>query len=152
MTNEKIDIAINEDDEGVMDISFGPDGDFTPEYGFSSTIKTSLYEERRADPSSQPIESKRRGCIVNESSDDNTYERGSLLWVISQARANSTTRNQAVDYAKQALSHLVEDGYLENIKVTGFLRAEGIELEVILIRKNKQIDKLYFKLWENTGF
>lgn len=151
MTDDRIDIALAKGDDGIYDEVIGADGDFVSDESFNTAIILSLYPERRADEDTIPIAAKRRGWVGNETNEDNTYELGSLQWLNEQARTNSDTKNASVGYVKEALAWLVPN-YLNDIKVSGFLRSEGVELEIVLVRKNKKIDKLYFKLWENTGF
>lgn len=149
---EKIDVDIVDSGNGYFDIAIGDDGDLLSTSGFNTTIKNSLAEERRASGDIVTDVLKRRGYIGNESSDDPNYERGSLLWMLEQSRANTATKNSAVNFAKQSLQHLVDDGYLSKIDVSGFIRTEGIELEILLTRKDDRIEKIFYKLWENTGF
>lgn len=152
MADERIDIAIEKDDDGIYDIRIGPDGDFVTTAGFNTSILMSLFCERRASEDDVPDAAKRRGWVGNETDSVPGFEIGSELWLNEQTRNNTKTKNAQVDAAKESLQWLGDDEYLNDLQVSGILRSEGVELEVRLVRKTGKIDKLYFKLWENTGF
>ena len=144
------DIALIKGDDGIYDMEIGDDGDFVPVYGFDTSIIISLFADQMANGEEVVESLQRRGWIGNESSDVPGFEIGSKLWLTYQSRNNEDTRNQVVDAAKSSLLWLVEDGYLTDLNVTGSLKPGGIELQIIFVRKSGKIDKLYFKLWENT--
>ncbi|MCK5018516.1 MAG: phage GP46 family protein [Candidatus Peribacteraceae bacterium] len=144
------DIALIKGDDGIYDMEIGDDGDFVPVYGFDTSIIISLFVDKMANGEEVVEALQRRGWIGNESNDVPGFEIGSKLWLTYQARNNAETRNQVVDAAKSSLLWLVDDGYLTDLNVTGALKPEGIELQIIFVRKSGKIDKLYFKLWENT--
>ena len=149
-----IDIAIDKNDEGIFDIAI-ESGDFKKVGGFDTQLKMSLFAERRADSSEQPVAELRRGWWGNLVGVIQGFENGSKLWLLEQARLTQDTLNKAVDYARECLQWMVEDGHLINITVEGeFLTIpqQGIRLTIVLIRDNGITETKYFDLWENTGF
>jgi len=152
MIDERVDIDIVENEDGIFDEYIGDDGDFGTTNGFNTSIKMSTYCEKRADQSEVADASKRRGWIGNESAEEPGFEIGSKNWLYFQARNTLDTRNALRDSQKDALQWLKKDKHLDNVIVKAFLRSEGVELDIDLIRKSKKIDKHNFKLWEQTGF
>lgn len=146
-----VDIGLFKNDDGILDREIGPDGDWVPVYGFETATILSLFTDRRATESEIFDAMKRRGWIGSETAVVPGFEYGSKLWLKYQARNNTDTKNSVVAAAKQALEWLVTDGYLKDIQVSGVLQSEGILLEIVFVRKNGKVDKLYFKLWERTG-
>ena len=148
--NTKVDIALLEDDDGVYDVSFGDDGDFTPCYGFDTSITMSMFTEARADKGDVYKDEQRRGWIGNETPDIPGLEIGSKLWLEFQARKTTRTKNAIVDHIKNAYAWMVPN-YLNAIDVTGKLEAEGISVTIIPTYKTGKVDKILYKLWQHTG-
>lgn len=146
---DNIDIAVRQIDQ-LFDIDF-VDGDLKATDSFDTAINMTLYEERRADESEQPVNSLRRGWWGNELSDEDGFEIGSKLWQLYQARATENTNNRAVTTLQQAFAWFVEDGHATNIIVTSELKGNSIEPTVTILRSNNVVDSRSFKLWENTG-
>jgi phage gp46-like protein len=146
---EKIDIAVRKTGE-IFDIDF-EDGDLKSIDSFDTAINMSVFEERRADESEQPVNDLRRGWVGNELSDVDGFEIGSKLWQLYQARANEDTANKSVTILQEALIWLVEDGHLSNVTVSSQLSSDNIDITITLVRSNNVVDSRSFKLWENTG-
>jgi phage gp46-like protein len=146
---EKIDIAVIKTGE-FFDIDF-EDGDLKSVDSFDTAINMSIFEERRADESEQPVNDLRRGWVGNELSDVDGFEIGSKLWQLYQARATEDTSNKSVTILQEALIWLVEDGHLSNVNVLSELSSDNIDITITLVRSNNVVDSRSFKLWENTG-
>jgi len=147
-----IDIDVKSTDRGDFDISIDPaTGDLLATEGFDTSLKMSLFEERRADRQEMIPSERRRGWWANELFDEAAFEIGSKLWLIDQARLNQETLNRAIDYARQALQWLINDNHVEAVEVSGRLEPETIILEIVLLRNGSKVDSFSFDIWSNTG-
>jgi phage gp46-like protein len=146
----KVDAAlIKKDGDQVYDIYIGEDGDLVPVYGFETTIIMQTLCERRADENEVPNAIKRRGWQGQECQTVPGFEHGSKLWQYYQSRSNTDTKNKIQDAVSDAFAWMVPE-YLNALNVTCNLAPEGVIVAVEAVRKNKKIDKVYFRLWENT--
>lgn len=144
------DVALSKTADGYYDISIGEDGDVVKTDSFDTALLLSIFCERRADASEVPEPQRRRGWIGNLFG---AVEYGSKLWLLYQARLTVNNVNRARGYLEQALSWLVDFGYLRRVVVqtrrdldTGSLIAD-IQLQ----RFDDKIDERSYTLWDNTG-
>ena len=145
-----IDIEVRSDDRGGFDISIDPaTGDLALTAGFDTSLKMSLFEERRANREEMVPSERRRGWWGNTLFSP-SFEVGSKLWLLDQARLTQETLNKAIDYARTALQWLVTDGHLESIEVSGRIEAETIVLTIDLFRSGSKIDSFAFDIWQAT--
>jgi phage gp46-like protein len=146
---EKIDIALI-DKGGYFDIDF-EDGDIKTVDSMDTAITMTIYGERRADETEQPVNHLRRGWVGNLLNDTPDYEYGSKLWQSYQARATVDTRNKVTVDLQDAFTWFVFDGHLQNVLVTSELSGSEITPNIDLIRSQNEVDSRSFKLWQNTG-
>lgn len=132
------------------DTTFGADGDFTMTDGAETAILMSVYCEQRAEASQMPIPQMRRGWWGNELAQVTGYQQGSLLWLLSQARADIDTLNLGANYLRQGFQWMVDDALLKDVSVTGILLAKGARYSVKLTRIDGQTETRYYDLWEAT--
>jgi len=144
------DVALKKTSSGYYDVSIGEDGDVVKTDSFDTALLLSIFCERRADSSEVPEPQRRRGWIGNLFG---AVEYGSKLWLLYQARLTVNNVNRARGYLEQALSWLVDFGYLRRVVVqtrrdldTGSLIAD-IQLQ----RFDDKIDERSYTLWDNTG-
>jgi len=147
--SENIDIAVVEVGE-LFDISF-EDGDIKGTDSFDTAINMTIFEERRADESEQPVNDLRRGWWGNELSDVEGFEIGSKLWQFFQSRATTEVANQIPTEMVEAFQWMVQDGHLVNVTASSVLTGSNIDVTVTLLRSNNEVDSRSFKLWDNTG-
>lgn len=147
-----IDIALVKGDDGIYDMQIDTDGDFLTVDNFNTSIQIALGCEKRATEDEEPIAAKRRGWIGNETNDEAGFEIGSKNWQFYQSRNNTDTKNALRDSSKDSLIWLVTDKYLNNLRVAAMLETEGVSVEINLVRESGKIDKLYYELWEESGF
>lgn len=145
---ENIDIALTETD-GIFDISF-ENGDLKTINNFDTAIDMSVYCERRADETEQPVNYLRRGWWGNTLSEVEGYEIGSKLWQYYQSRLTQDTNNKVINVLQEALQWLVEDGHLQNIIVTSSISEGKIQPKITLVRSNNEVESRSYKLWNNT--
>lgn len=148
---QKIDIALDKNEDGIFDISFADDGDLTTTEGFDTALKMSIFCERRADASEIPTARLRRGWIGNILSDVPDFEIGSKRWLFDQARMEDDTVNGITDAVRDSLTWLVEDGFLDNITASSTFNGTTIDTEVNLFRDSSRVDKQFFDTWRATG-
>jgi len=145
-----IDVALTQDTtDGTFDLSIVA-GDFVSTNGFDTALPMSLWCERMADESEVLPIDLRRGWWGNLLDADG-FEIGSKLWLLDQRRRNQSTLNAAVDYVRDGLQWLVDDGHLVSIDVSAQFISEGISITITLYRSNGATDRRSFVLWENTS-
>jgi len=138
-------------DEAIdFDWAIDDDGDFLTDDFFDSSLKMSVYCERRALPSERPISSQRRGWIGNEFED---FEIGSKIWLYYQSRLDSDVLNDLKTEGINGFDWLVsqEIQYAIDYQVQPRLISDGVGLEVIIERPNSKVEKRFYNLWNNTG-
>lgn len=144
------DILLNKDN-GYYDISFDSNGDFTLTEGFETAILMSIFCEKRANENQISRAEFRRGDWSNELNDIIDYEVGSLFWLLEQSRATQETLNDGITYITEGFSWMIEDGYLEDIEITGTLTYRGIVYTIKLYRYDKSVETIKYNSWEATG-
>ena len=133
--------------KGYFDISFTDEGDIKSDSSFDTTINCSLLTDGRADSSEVPLVERQRGTIV----DLFTRKRnGSKVWLIDQSRADLSAKNKMIDYARNALYFLVEEGFIKDLSVSAELKAEGISLFITFVRFTGVYDKYRFDAWNSS--
>lgn len=147
----EIDVIVEKNSNAINDIQF-ENGDFKRTSGFDTALLLSIFCEKRADVSQQPIEELRRGWIGNLVNEFENYEQGSHLWLIlEQSRLTQKEINLASIFSRQALQWLIDDGHLKDIKTSAFRDGNSLKLEIELIRNSGVTETKYFTLWEQTG-
>jgi phage gp46-like protein len=119
---------------------------------FDTAILVSLFSDKRADPSEVLESQNRRGWWGNAFyQDTDDKEMGSKLWLLEQARLTQDTANRAQDYVRDALSWLVEGGYLKNILVETEIIDKSLYCNITFIRDGSISESKSFLLWEQSG-
>jgi len=146
------DIALFQTESQFFDFEI-ENGDFKFTQGLDSAILTSLFLEKRADKSEVPRPELRRGWIGNLSNQDPTFEKGSKLWQLEQARLNQDSLNKAVNEAQLSLQWLVDDGLYIEIRVSGEIRraSDSIRLQIVFVQSASETETRFFDLLINTG-
>lgn len=144
-----VDIKLEKNAGGVYDISF-ENGDFTKVDGFETALQMSLLVNKRADASEVPRPELREGWWGNTLNDVEDYQIGSKLWLLKQAKLNTTTLNEAIDFANDGLQWFLEDNLLENVIVDGTATSENITLSIDLVRSQNIVLSRLFQLWDDT--
>lgn len=137
-------------DTKFFDLSI-KDGDFESVNNFDTSIIVSLFSDKRADASEVGSSHLRRGWWGDLFNDDPTFQSGSKLWLLDQARLTENILNSAIDYARNSLQWLVDDNLADNIQVTGILQENGIRLNIVIFRGQSKVFNRFFDLWQNSG-
>jgi phage gp46-like protein len=142
--------AVLQKDEttGFYDFTIDENGDINTEEFFDTAIMYSLFGERRALENEIVDPIRRRGWIGNLE----TYENGSKLWLLQQARITIDTINKIRYEAQSALKWLVSDGYAVSIdEPVVTINNNKLILEITIRRSKDKVIRRFYKLWENTG-
>jgi phage gp46-like protein len=132
----------------LYDFSLDESGDIQTEDFFDTAILYSIFGERRASADEVVDPQLRRGWIGN----DDDFENGSKIWLLSQAKLTRNNLNRLEDEAEKALSWLVDDGYAVSIDPVVATVSSGVVLLDIPIRRSRdKVERKFFELWENTG-
>jgi len=147
-----VDIAILQDPTTKKFYTQLSGGDFLTNNSFDTSLTISLFGDKRADASEVPVVHHRRGWWGNEfNTNDPEFQLGSKLWLLHQARATPSTANKAVDYVKESLQWLIDDGHAQRVNVTSALSQNNIQLTITIFREAGVTETRYYDLWENTG-
>lgn len=146
--NNNIDIKLTKTND-YWDIFLDNSGDLEGVNSIDTAIDISLFTDKRADKSEIQASELRRGWIGNLFNAIIDYKIGSKLWLIYQARNLQLTANKGVDFIKDSLKWLIEDGLVEDIKVSANRTIDNIEFNLRIIRKDNEIERIFI-LWENS--
>ena len=143
-----IDIKIQYDNQkGYFDLCLTDSGDLEKDRTFDSTLSYSLLTDGRADITEVGLVEKQRGTIVDLFT---SKRNGSKLWLLEQARLDLSSKNRAIDYAKNSLQFLIDEGFCKDIKVTSKLTHQGISLFITIERINGVFDQYRYDAWEQS--
>ncbi len=147
-----IDIKLTQDaDTGIFDISF-ENGDFKTVNSFDTSLTVSLFADARASASQVPRSELRRGWWGNQFSPAYPlFEIGSKLWLLSQSRKTQDVLNSAIDFSRNSLQWLVNDGHAKAVTATGAFSTNGITLAITIDRGSSIVETKYYDLWNNSG-
>ncbi|MGD9276258.1 MAG: phage GP46 family protein [Candidatus Pacearchaeota archaeon] len=145
-----VDFKLIKNNYGLYDINF-IDGDIEITQGFETSLLMTVLCERRASASEISIAQKRRGWWGNAFLGYNNFEQGSKLWLLSQARADQLTLNNAKTFLNNALQWYITDSLLSNFTVdTSYNAQKELLIKISLIISSDIVLSKYFKLWQNT--
>ncbi len=141
------------DGTGYYDLSIAGNGDLTNEDSFDTDIAMSLFTDKRAVESQMLDSSRRRGWFGDTVVSLTGYEIGSYIWLLEQRRLTNDTVNDAVSYAKSALTWIIELEFATNIEVTGERSGtKQIDLTIKIYVDKDLVDTYAVKLWENSRY
>lgn len=149
MTETKVDMAVQEDSDGIYDISIGDDGDYAAAYGYETSIYMSVECNSSAAENEVSDILRRGGWAGNEHNGTADFEVGSKLWLKHQAKKTLLDKNEAVSYVQQCLSHFVPDR-AKRVTVTGDVTNNGIVVTATILRYSGETDNILFELWDKT--
>lgn len=135
-----IDIKFTKNKDGIYDFNITPEGDFETDSTIENPINASLFTNARADASEVPIAKDRSGWWGNELYETIGHQFGSKLHLLKQRRFNEETKNIVIDYIRNGLQWLIDDGIVNNIDVSATLvygDVNTIEVEITLINDEK---------------
>jgi phage gp46-like protein len=106
-------------DRLVGDLALGPAGAVAGEDGLTTAVLVSLFTDRRASADDVPPDGTgdRRGWVGDVLSTVPGDRAGSRLWLLAREKQTEETRRRAVEYCREALAWLVEDGLAARVDV-----------------------------------
>lgn len=107
--SQYIDLAYQQDDDGVFDLVFDGAGDFETTAGLETAIVCSILSDRRAYGDEVPDPMKRRGWIGDTVSDVPGDRHGSGLWLYEQSRGTPDVILGVEVEGRQSLQWMVEE-------------------------------------------
>lgn len=126
--------------------------DLATDNGLYTAIVLSLFLDRRAkDDDVLPDGSTdRRGWWGDAWPQIDRDQVGSRLWLLSREKQLPETLARAEEYAREALTWLIEDGVATRLQVTGtWLRMGVLGLEITITRPSGEVAAYRFEtLWE----
>lgn len=133
------------------DISFDTDGDFLLTEGFETAILMSMFCERRASASEVPNIESRRGWWGNKVGNIDNYEIGSKLWLLVQSRRDTNALNLIKSYITDGFQWMLEDNYIDSLKVDSMFIVDGISVNITMTRLNNIVFSNAYEIWNNTN-
>ncbi|MDR1656123.1 MAG: phage GP46 family protein [Deltaproteobacteria bacterium] len=102
------------------------DDDLSLDDGLNTAILVSLFSDRRAEPADELPDpgSSRRGWW-GDALADGRDRLGSRLWLLTRRKQTPETRQLFIEYTKEALSWLVEDGVASTVEVDAQWKSQG---------------------------
>lgn len=150
MPYDRTDIAMVQDETGYFDIAI-EGADLKSTEGLDTALYVSIYTDARATENQIKIPENRRGWLGNVASPVEERQLGGYFWMLEQRRLTQETLNAAIDYARQSLAWMDEDGICERVDVTGeIISLEGIRLKIDIITLDGLTETRYLRLWEHT--
>jgi phage gp46-like protein len=110
---------INDGDEWDVVLE---DGDLVGDDSLETAILVSLLTDAEDATLST---GERRGWWGDTFNDDPADRIGSHLWLLRREKQTDATLARAIDYAREALGFLIDDGVASNVTVTGEWAAPG---------------------------
>jgi phage gp46-like protein len=140
------DIKLNQDAQGIYDISF-TNGDFTLDSGLETSMMMTCYCQKREETIEDP--SSRGGWAGNQLN-QNGFEQGSLAWTLFQARADEDSVNLAQNYLEEAFQWYLDQGIAKELIVEVSLDKEKMIASITLTRNDDTQFVQYYDLWFET--
>ena len=143
------DVLLNQD-KGYFDFEWTENGDLSTCESLDTMIWMCLFEEKRATSSEVDRPEFRRGWSGNESTPD--FEIGSKIWQYSQERITGTLLTSLRTDIRAALQPLIDIAKAESVEVDKpTAKKDGVYVNITIKRSPTEIEKRFFRLWDNTG-
>jgi phage gp46-like protein len=139
-------------DAGYWDIEIDDSGDIRTTEGLESAIYMSVLCEKRADESEIQKPEYRRGDWSNELNEVEGYEVGSKFWLLEKARNTQEAINKGLQYIKDGLEWMIEDGLIDSVGVDFSEKTNrSVQFEITVYKANNESETYYFDAFINTG-
>lgn len=110
--------------------------DLEKEDGLETAVIVSIFTDARADVVELPPgETDRRGWFGEEFGDVIGDKYGSKLWLLDREKQTEDVRMRAIEYAKEALQWMIDDGVADSIDVDCQFPARGVWQITVTIKK-----------------
>lgn len=131
-------------ENGLIDFGLKSSGALDIENGLTSVVLVSLFTDRRAKPDDEIPDARagqhaitidKRGW-AGDTLNENGDRIGSRLWLLQREKQTEETRRKAIEYAKEALNHLIADNIVSDVTVDAEWEGIGRLNMVITLIKN----------------
>ncbi len=146
----EVDLKLTQLSDTTYDLIIGDEGDFVATEGFNTAILTSILSDARASEVEITEAKNRGGWLGDLVPVVEGYVLGSLLWTVQQRKATTETKNAAVDAVQKSLTWLTELGYAKSVDVSGVLKANGGEINVLITSFSGETDSINVPIWKAT--
>lgn len=146
-----MDIALNWDvANAVADIALNG-MDLQTDEGLTTAVLISAFTDRAAlpDDALPPGITDRRGYWGD---DDPQHPWGSRLWLLDRAKQTEETRQRAIDYLKECLQWLIDDGIAGGVDVGAtWLATSRLAAAIVITKANgEQVSVQFNYVWEHS--
>jgi phage gp46-like protein len=145
-----MDLMLRPGDEFGGDLVF--DGqDLSLDDGLNTALLISLFSDRRAEPGDElpdPTSSRRGWWGDSLGADDDRI--GSRLWLLNRRKQTQETRQLFIEFTKEALQWLIDDGVASKVDIEAQWRVMGLlEVDIRITRPDGQVIKFDYA-WDST--
>lgn len=135
----------------IVDNGIGPKvakGDLMADNSLETAVLISLFTDKRADEEELPTgERSKRGWWGDMFPEVDQDQVGSKLWLLEREKTTEKTRVRAVQYAREALEWLIEDGVAEAVDVSAaYNQYRHLIIDVVITRPAGE--SRYSVLWD----
>lgn len=115
-------------------------------------VVMALFTWRRAE-ADDPIEGERWGWWGDNVAEQEGDRIGSRLWLLSREKLTQATVLRAIQYAREALAHLIEDGVATRVTVDAErLGIDKLAMTVVIYRVDgTQLDLRFANVWSQLN-
>lgn len=126
------------------------DGNYLTDSGLETAVVLSLFTDRQADEGDEiPDGSEvRRGFWADKYLEAEGDKSGSRLWLLDRSKTTQDPANLAIQYAKEALQWMIDDGLAGSIEVTGEIYSEDTIALAVEITRPGEIAPRWSGSWE----
>lgn len=115
-------------------------------------VVMALFTWRRAE-ADDPVEGQRWGWWGDNVAEQQGDRIGSRLWLLAREKLTTSTVQRAIQYAREALTHLVDDGVASRVTVEA--ERQGIDMlamRVVVYRVDgTQLDLRFANVWSQLN-
>lgn len=108
--------------------------------GLNTAILISLFSDRRAEPSDElPDPGGSRRGWWGDAVADGRDRIGSRLWLLTRRKQTPETRQLFLEFTREALAWLIEDGVASTVEVDAKWRSQGfLQVTAVVVKPDGQ--------------
>lgn len=134
-----------------IDINIG-EADLEADEGAETAALISLFTDQRCTTEEVPtFETARRGWWGDLLADVNDDQIGSKLWLLTREKTTTQTLQRFIDYSRDALQWMIDDGFADEVNVDAEYIARGIIKVTIEMVKPSGLSESFELIWDGQG-
>jgi len=134
-----------------FDIKIG-ESDLVSDEGAETAALISLFTDQRVAVDELPdFETDRRGWWGDKIADVEDDQIGSKIWLLSREKQTNETLQRFIDYSRDCLQWMIDDGFAEDILVDAEYIRRGIIKVSIQIDKPSGLSEAFSIIWDGQG-